>query len=880
MRRMNLKSACPLVIGLALALTLSAGSVVAKKDNGRGPFLFDWPELKNNPPVSKKRVKRAEKMAQRILDGLTLEQKIGQITQGEISAVTPADVQQYCLGSVLNGGGSWPNLDKNASPQDWRDLADAYWQAGMAGCGIPPIWGIDAVHGNNNVIGATLFPHNIGLGAANNPRLMKKIGKATAKETRATGQPWVFAPTVAVARDDRWGRTYESYSEDPKRVTRLTGPMIKGLQGRLGECDVAATIKHWAGDGGTTNGKDQGDTEVPEDELINIHGLPYFEGMKAGVLSAMPSFSSWNGEKMHGDQYLIQDILKDTLGFSGHIISDWNGHGQVTDCSNSDCPQAVNAGIDLFMVPFEWPDFMATTKQQVQDGTIPMERIDDAVKRLLRNKVLLGLFNKKPSKGRCAKDKLLGKKEHRAIARQAVRESLVLLKNDNNILPLDTDARILVTGKSAHNLSNQNGGWTLTWQGTGNTNDDFPGATSIYEGIMAVAPNADLFEDLSIVDLHQYDVAVVAIGETPYAEGLGDIRTNQTLEHAKLHPEDLAVLQTIHDAGVPVVTLWVAGRPLYVNKELNRSDAFVAAWLPGSEGGGIADVIFAAKKGEGKYNDDDDGNRYRNKRRYDFTGTLAFSWPAEDCQTPLNVGQQFGALFPYYFGLTYRDDVMLGMLDETSGDLGCGLRGGGGGGGGGIATEPLEVFVQGGNIDPWVLQMGDPSNWGGTAVDLSDPNNVTALMNVSAGPRVDSPTFQSGGIMVTWTGGAGQFYSQGDGGAGEDLTSYVNAPNSALVFNVRSNAAPTGTVTTRIDCVFPCGGSLDLTPAYTAISDDGEWHELAIPLSCFETAGTDFMSVNTPFLVFTEGAWEADFATIRFEPDHAANVTCDGQYRP
>jgi beta-glucosidase len=867
----NLTAVRLLAIGLVLAL--AAGSVFAKENNSKRYFYFDWPELENNPPVDERRVKQANRMAQKILDGLTLEQKIGQMTQGEIQAVTPADVRKYCLGSVLNGGGSWP-VDENtglpnkdATPQDWRQLADKYWRAGMKGCGIPPIWGIDSVHGNNNVIGATLFPHNIGLGAANNPKLMNKIGEATAKETRATGQPWVFAPTVAVARDDRWGRTYESFSEDPKRVTRLAVPMIEGLQGNLGECDVAATIKHWVGDGGTINGKDQGDTEVPEDELINIHALPYFEGMKAGVLSAMPSFSSWNGEKVHGSQYLIQDILKGTLGFSGHIVSDWNGIGQVTDngvnCTNSDCPKAVNAGIDLFMVPFEWPDFIATTKQQVEDGTIPMERIDDAVKRILRNKILLGLFDEKPSKGECAKDELLGIKKHRDIARQAVRESLVLLKNDGNILPLVREARILVTGKSAHNLSNQNGGWTITWQGTGNTNDDFPGATSIYEGISAVAPNADLVEDLSDIDLNQYDVAVVAIGETPYAEGLGDIRTSQSLEHAKLQPEDLAVLQTLHDAGVPVVTLWVAGRPLYVNKELNRSDAFVAAWLPGSEGDGIADVIFT--KHNGRVN-------------HDFTGKLAFSWPAEDCQTSLNVGQQFGALFPYGFGLTYNDSVVLGMLDETSENLGCGLRDGGGGPSG-IATEPLEVFVQGGNINPWALQLGDPSNWGGTVVDLSDPNKVTPLVNISAGPRVDSPTFQFGGIIVTWTGGAGQFYSQGNGGAGEDLSSYINTPNSALVYNFRSNAAPTSAVKTRIDCVFPCVGELDLTPAYTAISD-GQWYELAVPLSCFAAAGTDFSNVNTPFLVSTEGEWEANFATIRFEPDYVANVTCDGQYQP
>ena len=857
MKRKNLMVARSVAIGLALAL--SAGVVFAGKDNSQNLYLFEWPLIEDNP---RGRVKKAEKKAQEILDRLTLDQKIGQITQGEIQSVTPADVGQYCLGSILNGGGSWPNNDKDASPEDWRALADAYWQAGMDGCGIPPIWGTDAVHGNNNVVGATLFPHNIGLGAANNPKLMKKIGKITAKETRATGIPWAFAPTVAVPRDDRWGRTYEGYSEDPHLVTRLAVPMIKGLQGNLGECRVAATIKHWVGDGGTKNGKDQGDTEVPEDELINIHGLPYLAGIEAGVVSAMPSFSSWNGVKMHGNEYLLTDILKNRLGFGGHIISDWNGIQQVPDCSPSDCPQAVKAGIDLFMVPSAWPDFIATTRQQVLDGVIPMERVDDAAKRVLRTKLLLRLSKKKPSKGKCAKNDLLGKEKHRRIARQAVRESLVLLKNDDHLLPLSRDLRILVTGKSANDISNQSGGWSITWQGTDNTNADFPGATSIYMGIAAVAPKAELVEDLSGVDLNQYDVAIVAIGETPYAEGLGDIRSHQTLEHAKLNPEDLAVLQAIHDAGLPAVTLWVAGRPLYVNKELNRSAAFVAAWLPGSEGGGIADVIFASDNGS---------------VNFDLIGKLPFSWPGADCQTPLNVGQQFGALFPFGFGLTYGDNVQLGTLEEEAADLGCGRRDDAGGG---IATEPLEIFVQGGNIEPWVLQLGDPSNsFTGTEVDLDDPNNVTALQNISAGPRVDSPTFQFGGITFTWTGGAAQVFSVSEGSAGQDLLSYINAPNSALVFNVRANAAPTGPVATGIDCIFPCIGRVDVTPAFTAISD-GEWHELAVPLSCFENAGTDFSTINVPFLVFTEGAWTADFATIRFEPDHVANVTCDGQYQP
>ncbi len=862
MSRRNLDAARPLAIGLALALVLAlaAGSVMATKNSG---FLREWPVLENKPPVSNKRLKEAEERAQEILDGLTLDQKIGQITQGEIEYVTAADVEQYCLGSVLSGGGSWPNGNKNSSPQDWRDLADEYWQAGMDGCGIPPTWGIDSVHGNNNVMGATLFPHNINLGAANNRNLMKKIGVATAKETRVTGQPWTFAPSVAVARDDRWGRTYESYSEDPKRVERLTGPMIKGLQGRLNECSVMATIKHWVGDGGTTDGEDQGNTEVPEDELINIHGLPYFEGMEVGVVSAMPSFSSWNGEKMHGNKYLITDILKDTLGFSGHIISDWNGIGQVPGCENWDCPQAVEAGIDQFMVPSDWQRFIETTTQQVEDGIISMDRIDDAVFRVLRNKLLLRLFDKKPSEGNCAKDSLLGKKSHRKIAEQAARESLVLLKNNDDLLPLARGLRVLVTGKSADSISNQTGGWTLTWQGTENTNADFPGATSIYGGIKAVAPNSVLVEDPSTVDLNDYDVAIAVIGETPYAEGAGDIGRTETLQHTTRHEEDLTVLQALD--GIPTVTIFLSGRPLYVNDLLNLSQAFVAAFLPGSEGQAVAQVIFQNKKG---------------KVNHDFKGTLPMTWPAEDCQTPLNVGQQFGALFNYDYGLTYKHHENLDELPDNTGELGCGSRDDGDNGD--TATEPLEIYVSGSNVDPWVLKIGDPS--GDTDVGLG-ASEITELPNIKTGPKEDGPTVQGAATNVLWKGGDAQFYSQYPDGS-EDLRSYLNVEDSdedgALVFAVKIKSPPTADVETRIDCDYPCSGAVDTTSAFTdARITDGDWHELSIPLACFAEAGTDFSIVNTPFLIFTDGEMEAAISDIRWEPPgYGANVTCDGDYQP
>lgn len=651
-----------LVLSIAIPGTALAGGTIG----GQEPAYRDWPLMENRPPVSKARLHRAETIAKQILGRLTLEQKIGQITQGEIRSVTPEDVAQYCLGSVLNGGGSWPAENMYSSPAEWRALADAYWQAGMDSCGIPPIWGIDSVHGNNNVFGATVFPHNIGLGAANNPALMKRIGVATARETRATGQPWVFAPTVAVARDYRWGRTYESYSEDPQRVRRLVGPLIRGLQGDLDGCHVAATAKHWLGDGGTTNGTDQGNTEVTEEELINIHGLPYFTAMRAGVLSVMPSYSAWNGERMHGNRTLITDVLKDTLGFSGHVISDWNAIGQVPDCTDSDCPQAVNAGIDLFMVPWDWATFLDATLAQVESGVIPIKRIDDAVLRVLRNKALMGLFDEKPSEALCAQDEQLGAQVHRNVARRAVRESLVLLKNDGNILPLARDTKVLVTGIHANNIPYQSGGWTLTWQGTNTGNGDFPGATSIYDGISEIAPGADLRLYLFGVDFSEYDVAVVVIGEPPYAEYFGDIPLSQTIDNSQRNQQGLFLLEYVKATGIPVVTVFVSGRPLYVNKELNRSEAFVAAWLPGSEGGGIADVLFAGEDGG---------------VNHDFVGRLPFTWPGDPCQASINLDDPEDGLFPFGFGLNYSDSVLLGTLEESTVDGGCAIEGSADGGG-------------------------------------------------------------------------------------------------------------------------------------------------------------------------------------------------------
>ncbi|MGB2154005.1 MAG: glycoside hydrolase family 3 N-terminal domain-containing protein [Porticoccaceae bacterium] len=600
-----------------------------------------------------------------ILADMTLAEKVGQMVQAEISQVTPAQVRDYNLGSVLNGGGSWPN-GKNSSLADWVNLADSYYEASTdtsdGGVGVPVIWGTDAVHGHNNVIGATIFPHNIGLGATNNPSLMRQIGEATALEVAATGIDWVFAPTLAVVRNDSWGRTYEGYSEDPEIVKAYAGEIVTGLQGdasdRFGPAHVIATAKHFIGDGGTQNGVDQGNTVVTEAELRDIHGQGYFTALAAGAQTVMASYNSWNGSKLHGNDYLLTDVLKQQMGFDGFVIGDWNGHGQVPGCGDTQCAQAIMAGVDMIMVPYAWQEFIANTIAQVESGTLPLSRIDDAVTRILRVKLRAGFADKvKPSARTHANNSaLIGAAAHRAIARQAVRESLVLLKNSDNLLPLAPNTNVLVAGSGANDIGQQSGGWTITWQGTGNSNSNFPGATSIYAGIESAVTAAGGTARLSANGSFSGtapDVAIVVFGESPYAEGVGDLTS---LEYQPGNKSDLALLQSLRDQDIPVVSIFLTGRPLWINAELNASNAFVAAWLPGTEGAGVADVIFKTPAGA---------------TNHEFSGKLSFSWPNSANQFALNRNDSsYDPLFAYGFGLSYQDTDTLGDNLDTSGSGG------------------------------------------------------------------------------------------------------------------------------------------------------------------------------------------------------------------
>ncbi|MGK6318303.1 glycoside hydrolase family 3 N-terminal domain-containing protein [Sphingomonas sp. DT-204] len=759
----------------------------------------------------------------RLLAAMSLEQKVGQVVQGDIASITPEDVRRYHLGSVFNGGNSDPHGQYNAPAKDWLALADAFWDASITDDPklprIPAIWGIDAVHGHSNIVGATLFPHNIGLGAMRDPELMRKIGEVTAIEMRVTGIDWTFAPTIAVVRDDRWGRTYEGFGEVPEIAASYAGPLVEGLQGKVGGKDwltgphVIATAKHFLGDGGTLGGRDQGDAQVSEAQLRDLFAPPYEAALKAGVQSVMVSFSSWNGRKMTGNDSLLTGVVKQRWGFDGFLVGDWNAHGQVEGCTNTDCPQAINAGLDIYMAPDSWKGIWESTLREVRSGAIPMRRLDDAVRRVLRVKFRAGIFDAvKPSaRPYAGRYELLGSPEHRAVARQAVRESLVLLKNAGSLLPLKPGARILVTGDGADNVAKQAGGWTLSWQGTGTTPADFPNATSIWQGIRetvrTAGGTATLSPDGSFAA--KPDAAIVVFGENPYAEFQGD-RSDVAFDDAA---DTLAAMKRLKAVGVPVVAVFLSGRPLWVNPWLNAADAFVAAWLPGSEGGGVADVLFG---------------------KAEFRGKLPFSWPKRSDQTPLNVGDAgYDPLFSYGFGLTTRDRGDLPALPE--------VRAGGGG-------DAHTLFTAGKATNGRRLLLGT-----GDALAANPGPELIAQRPADRVAQEDS-------VRITWTGrGAATAALVGDP---VDLTREANG-DVALIVTLHVAGGPASAVTL---------GGRDVTARLRALAERREWGDVAVPLRCF--TGTDLARVTRPFAMSTAGALDVTVSQVRLGSPTAGLVDC------
>ena len=636
---------------------LTAASVMLVAGCAQGPAVSTAPVALVQPAPQSEDARIAELLAR-----MSLERKVAQLIQPQINSFTAADMERYRFGSYLNGGNGGPYGDEFAPASQWLKLADEMWDASTKPLAngepaIPAIWGTDAVHGHTNVIGATIFPHNVGLGATRDADLVRRIGAATALEMRATGIEWDFSPTIAVARDRRWGRSYESYSQDPDIVAPLGAALIEGLQGKVGTPEhldsdrVIATAKHFFADGGTTQGVDQGDVSGDIAELKAIHAKPYPAAIAAGAESVMASFNSINGVKMHGNRDLLTGVLRDEFGFTGMVVGDWNAHGQIPGCKVDDCTQSLLAGLDMYMVPDDWRALHANLMRDVQNGAIPMARLDQAVGRVLRMKLRLGLLEPtavkpslRPNGGNFA---LLGAAQHRATAREAVAKSQVLLKNDG-VLPLAAGAKILVAGRAADSVAQASGGWTLTWQGGLELTNEkyFPGATSIWAGLKQTAEAAGGSATLSADGSYaaKPDVAVVVFGEEPYAEFEGD-RKNAVFTDE----EGLNLLRKFKAAGVRTVAVFLSGRPLWMNREINAADAFVASWLPGSEGAGVADVLYGKRPA---------------------TGRLSFSWPAHCDGKPVNGPE--GALFNLGYGLRLGERSTIGKLDETCAYLNAG----------------------------------------------------------------------------------------------------------------------------------------------------------------------------------------------------------------
>ena len=791
---------------------------------GINPAL--WPTLAASP-----RDPGIEARISDLLSRMSLAEKVGQVIQADLGSVTPREARDYHLGSILNGGNSAPDGNNRATPRAYLDTVDAFFMASVdregGRAGVPILWGTDAVHGHNNIVGATIFPHNIGLGAARDPDLIRRIGAATAMEVRATGMDWTFAPTLAVVRDDRWGRTYESYSEDPSIVAAYAAPMIEGLQGAAGSDDflspahTIATAKHWVGDGGTVDGADQGDCPCSEEEMRDIHAAGYPPAIAAGVQVVMASFNTWNGRKMHGHEGMLRDVLFDRLGFDGFVVGDWNGHGQVEGCTNSSAAAAFNAGLDMFMAPDSWKGLYETTLRDVEEGRISHERLDEAVSRILRVKLRAGLFEApRPKERRLAGEfSLLGGSDHRAIAREAVRKSAVLLKNDG-VLPIRPSSRILLCGDGADDIGKQCGGWTISWQGTGNRNADFPNGQSIAGALRDAAGNISVSEDGHYED--RPDVAIVVFGEDPYAEFQGDRETvDFTSEKA------LDLMRRLRADGIPVVALFLSGRPLWVNPELNAANAFVAAFLPGTEAGGLADLLIG----------DEMGNP-----RHDFTGRLSFSWPRHPRQTPLNVDDaDYDPLFAVGYGLRLADDWQPVTYDES---VALPERG---------SVSRADLMSAGSARGDWELAMLDGL---GRKMPIAEARAQTP----DAALRIEAADWQAqeDTRLATWQGG-GASAALVIGGPPSDFAREVNAQMSIIV-QMRVAQPPQGRVVLSIRDAEGGETGADITDRLLSHGD--RWGRCAIPLAMFDWEAVTASRLVEPFRIQTDDVLSLQIASI------------------
>jgi beta-glucosidase len=828
----------------------------------------------------------ADATAARILARMSLEEKVAQMIQADIASITPAELTQYKLGSILAGGNAAPGGNVRSTPQAWLDMVTAYRDAGRAvtreaPAPVPILFGIDAVHGNAKIVGATIFPHNVALGAAGDSELVRRIGAATAEEVGTIGVNWTFAPTVAVARDVRWGRSYESYSENPEVVARFAAAMVGGLQGSVDAPGFPApgatlsSVKHFLGDGGTADGRDQGENDAPLALLRDVHARGYETAIGAGALIVMASYNSWRGVKLHANDCLLTRVLKERLGFGGFVVGDWNAHEQIPGCTKWNCPTAVLAGIDMLMAPDGWKGLYESTLAEVRAGVIPEARIDAAVTRILRVKAIAGLFDPDARRqaGVAGHFDLLGSDAHRRLAREAVRRSLVLLKNAHGTLPLEPQGRYLVVGRAADDIGSQAGGWTIDWQGDHNTNADFPGATSIYAGIAAAVRAAggetvfDADGSATIDPAHKPTAALFVYGEGPYAEFEGD---RETLDFQARDRKQLAQMRRLRAGGIPVISIFLSGRPLWVNPELNASDAFVAAWLPGSEAEGVADVLFRAAD---------------HSVPYDFAGTLAFSWPATALPVRfLPEGVVTGALFARGYGLHYGADLggqrqgekeNAALLAEDPG-----------------VVAPHGELLRGAHVvAPWSVFVSDP---------LAEVRLTTAQQVSPAAALTVRKTRVHGtrALLATWR--AGQSAMLRFSGRPADLRDQRTA-GARLMFRVRVLEAPTGTVRVGLRCAPPyardghpngsdghpyatdaaagdCGvrgGAVSDVTARLRALRPGVRKTFTLALACLSAAGADLANVEAPFAIETSGRLKLALDAVTLTPSRGARSACE-----
>ena len=813
--------------------------------------IANWPKIGSAVPASVNA--RTEARVNAILAKMSVEEKVGQLIQPEITNITPQEVRQYHIGSVLNGGNGRPNKNIHATAKEWLSLADSFWQASTDSSGgrtgVPIIWGIDSVHGNNSVYGGTIFPHNIGLGAANDPALMVEIGRVTAVETSAIGVDWTFAPALSVPQDDRWGRTYEGFSERPERTGSLASAFVKGLQGDpkgkfFPDGSIIATAKHFVADGGTENGRDQGNALVSETTLRDTHFAPYVPTLKAGAQTVMASYSKWNGVRMHGHGPLLTSMLKDHGGFDGFVVGDFNGHAMIPGCTNGNCPQALLAGVDMYMIPADWKELYTNLLAQARDGTIPTARLDDAVRRILRVKVRAGLFDApRPSARPFAGQANIGTPEHREVARRAARESMVLLKDNRKLLPFPVNSKVLVAGAGADNIPMLVGGWSMNWQGTGLTNADFPGATSVFGGLKSVLErnggNATLSRDGSFTARPDY--AVVVFGEPPYAEYQGD-RESVIYKNPANDP-DLALLRKLKAAGIPTVAVFLSGRPLWINPHLNTADALVAGFLPGTEGGNaVADLLVGDAKG---------------KARYDFRGKLSFSWPKLASQTALNVGQPgYDPLFAYGYGLTLKTRTALPALPEDPGLAADKLA----------AAGNTAFFNEGRALAPWRVYLGDSAE---ARLKTEGDRFVTSRTGAISFESADRNR-QEDTKTARWSGnGPGSLFVLGYNNV--DFSRNRDA-DEAVVLSLALLESPQGKVTAGFGTVAK-SASIDLTPIINQLTV-GQWEDVSIPLRCFAAAGIDFTKVDMPLRLATDQRFAIQLGAMGIANARGRTVSC------